>query len=47
VGQLIIRALAQSRSPTDRAAMLDVLDRLLLAGAYGIEEMILESEHPQ
>jgi hypothetical protein len=44
VGQLIIRGLAQSRTPSQRAALLDVLDRLLLIGAYGIDDMISESE---
>lgn len=46
VGQLIIRGLAQSESTAERSALLDVLDRLLLAGAYGIEDLIVESERP-
>ncbi len=44
VGQLIIRGLAQSRASDDRTALLDILDELLLIGAYGIDELISESE---
>ncbi|GAB3285128.1 NACHT domain-containing protein [Parasphingorhabdus pacifica] len=44
VGELIIRGLAQSRSPAERSALLDVLDGLLVAGAHGIEKLIGESE---
>lgn len=44
VGQLVIRGLAQSRTARERAALLDVLDRLLLLGAYGIDEVVTESE---
>jgi hypothetical protein len=47
VGQLIIRGLAQSETTAERAALLDVLDGLLLAGAYGIEDLIGESERPR
>lgn len=44
VGQLIIRGLAQGRTAVDRGALLDVLDQLLLTGAYGIDAVISESE---
>ncbi|MGC4796389.1 hypothetical protein ACLQ3H_20085 [Micromonospora saelicesensis] len=44
VGQLIIRGLVQSRRRDERAALLDVLDDLLLVGAYGIDDLINASE---
>jgi hypothetical protein len=44
VGKLIIRGLTQSRSPSDRAALLDVLDQLVIIGAYGIDDVISASE---
>jgi hypothetical protein len=44
VGRVIIRGLAQGRTRAERAALLDVLDELLLAGAYGVDQMISESE---
>lgn len=44
VGELIIRGLAQSRSASERAALLDVLDQLLLLGAYGVDDVISASE---
>ncbi|WP_211323421.1 hypothetical protein [Amycolatopsis palatopharyngis] len=44
VGQLIIRGLAQSPSPARRSALLDVLDDLLMVGAYGLEELVNASE---
>jgi hypothetical protein len=44
VGKLIIRALAQSRAPSERAALLNVLDQLLLLGAYGVDDVISASE---
>ena len=46
VGQLLIRGLAQSSTSEDRAALLDVLDELLLTGAYGIDEIISGAERP-
>jgi hypothetical protein len=46
VGQLIIRGLAQATTVSERAALLDVLDGLLRSGAYGIEQLIVESERP-
>jgi hypothetical protein len=44
VAQLIVRGLAQSGGPSDRAALLDVLDALLVSGAYGIDEVISAAE---
>jgi hypothetical protein len=44
VGKLVIRGLAQSRTPSQRAALLDVLDQLFLIGAYGIDDVVGESE---
>ena len=44
VGKLVIRALAQSTNTGDRSDLLDVLDGLLLAGSYGIEDLVSRSE---
>jgi len=44
VGQIAIRGLAQSRTASDRAALLDVLDQLLLRGAYGVDAAVSASE---
>lgn len=44
VGKLVIRGLAQSRTASERASLLDVLDQLLLIGAYGIDRVVSESE---
>lgn len=44
IGELVIRGLAQSRTRKNRAALLDVLDGLLLLGAYGISELVNASE---
>lgn len=44
VSKLIVRGLAQSRSPAGRSALLDVLDDLLMVGAYGLEDLISASE---
>jgi len=43
VSELVVRGLAQSRSPEERAALLDVLDKLLEIDAYGIAEAIDEA----
>lgn len=40
VSDLVVRGLAQSKSPTERTALLDVLDQLLEMGAYGIGDAI-------
>lgn len=44
VGQLVVRGLAQTRVADERAALLDVLDQLLLVGAYGIEDLVNAAE---
>lgn len=44
VGELIVRGLAQSRTRRDRTALLNVLDKLLLVGAYGVSELVNASE---
>ncbi|WP_340269823.1 hypothetical protein [Aquipuribacter nitratireducens] len=44
VGQLVIRGLAQTRKSDKRAALLDVIDDLLRVGAYGIDDLVAESE---
>lgn len=43
VSDLVVRGLAQSKSAADRTALLDVLDKLLEIGAYGIEDAIAAS----
>jgi len=40
VSELVVRALAQARSPEARGALLDVLDQLLEVDAYGIAKAI-------
>lgn len=40
VSELVVRGLAQSRSPQERGALLDVLDQLLEIDAHGIAEAI-------
>jgi hypothetical protein len=47
IAELIIRGLAQSHSRNERDALLDVLDELLLIGAYGVDEVVGESERQQ
>lgn len=44
VGQLVVRGLTQSRSKTNRAALLDVLDDLLRIGAYGVDNAVAAFE---
>jgi len=43
VSDLVVRGLAQSKSPAERTALLDVLDKLLEMGVYGIGEAIAAS----
>ncbi|MGW3015748.1 hypothetical protein [Streptomyces longwoodensis] len=45
LGQLVIRGYA-SPTPTVRAKLLDVLDGLLLVGALGVSELVLQAERP-
>lgn len=44
VGELLVRAYTQATSKNNRAAVLDLLDQLLAIGAYGIEDVVRESE---
>jgi hypothetical protein len=44
ISELVVRGLAQSRDRAHRSALLDVLDRLLEVGVYGINEAIAEAE---
>jgi HEAT repeat protein len=44
IGELLVRAYAQATLPTDRSKILDILDRLLEIGAYGVANVIAESE---
>jgi hypothetical protein len=44
VGQIVIRGLAQTRTVNQRAALLDVIDQLILLDAYGVEDLIAASE---
>jgi hypothetical protein len=44
ISELVVRGLAQSRNPAHRAALLDVLDRLMELGVYGIGDAIAEAE---
>ena len=37
ISDLVLRGLAQSDNPAERAALLDIVDKMLLFGAYGIE----------
>ncbi len=40
VAALLVRGLAQAQSASDRSLLLDVLDGLLLTGAYGIDDIV-------
>jgi hypothetical protein len=44
VSELVVRGLAQSRDLTHRSALLDVLDRMLELGVYGVGEAIAASD---
>ncbi|MFB6718906.1 hypothetical protein ACFCV3_02055 [Kribbella sp. NPDC056345] len=44
LGQVVVRALAQSKIGSQRGRLLDVLDRLIVLGAYGVDEMIDKAE---
>lgn len=44
ISAIVVRGLAQSRDRKHRAALLDVLDRLMELGVYGISEAIADSE---
>jgi hypothetical protein len=45
IGKLILRACAQAEDPGSRAELLNLIDDILLSGAYGFEEMVQEAEH--
>ncbi len=40
VARLVLRAYAQARTKPDRAAVLDLIDGLLLFGAYGVDKLV-------
>lgn len=44
VSELVVPGLAQSRNATERSELLDVLDKLLEVGVYGIGEAIASFE---
>ncbi|WP_225997229.1 hypothetical protein [Myceligenerans pegani] len=44
ISELVVRGLAQSRDRAHRSALLDVLDRLLELGVYGVGKAISQSE---
>ncbi|MEX3104024.1 hypothetical protein [Streptomyces sp. ST1015] len=44
IGRLLVRAYVQATSPTRRSEILDLLDRLLFFGSYGVAEAINESD---
>jgi hypothetical protein len=44
VATLLIRGIAQASRPADRAVLLDALDRLLLTGGYGADDVVVGAE---
>ncbi|MFI6651735.1 hypothetical protein ACIBI8_29535 [Streptomyces sp. NPDC050529] len=44
VGELLIRAYAQSTARTKRAKVLDLIDQLLEVGAFGVADLVEKSE---
>ncbi|MEV2250723.1 hypothetical protein AB0I94_09125 [Streptomyces sp. NPDC050147] len=44
IGRLLVRAYIQATAPASRSAILDLLDRLLLLGSYGVAEAINDSD---
>ncbi|MFJ9351539.1 hypothetical protein [Streptomyces sp. NPDC101237] len=44
VGELLVRAYAQSTSGESRGQVLDLLDQLLLVGAFGVGDLVEKSE---
>jgi HEAT repeat protein len=44
IGQLVLRAYAQAPDPTSRAAVLDLIDELLLASAYDFSQAVNQAE---
>jgi hypothetical protein len=47
VGRLVLRAYAQALSARDRSAALDLVDKLLLSGGYGVDQLVVSAERPQ
>ncbi|MGW0947906.1 hypothetical protein ACWD4O_35880 [Streptomyces sp. NPDC002623] len=46
IGRLLVRAYVQATSPARRSEILDLLDRLLLLGSYGVAKAINDSDRP-
>jgi hypothetical protein len=44
VGRLVLRAYAQAPTGPDRSAALDLIDKLLLTGGYGVDELVGAAE---
>jgi hypothetical protein len=44
VGRLVLRAYAQAPAGPERSAALDLIDKLLLAGGYGVDELVVVAE---
>jgi hypothetical protein len=44
VGQLVLRAYEQARTKAERSDVLDLIDKLLLFAAYGVEELVDAAE---
>ncbi|MEV4926366.1 NACHT domain-containing protein [Streptomyces roseoverticillatus] len=44
IGELLVRAYAQAASAARRSEILDLLDQLLLMGAYGVDEAISSTD---
>ncbi|MFG3019991.1 hypothetical protein ACGFZQ_15825 [Streptomyces sp. NPDC048254] len=44
IGRLLVRAYVQATSPARRSEILDLLDRLLLLGSYGVAEAINDAD---
>ncbi len=44
VAELLLRAYAQASDPPARSEILDLIDQLLLLGAYGMEQLIDDAQ---
>jgi hypothetical protein len=44
VGRLVLRAYEQARNPTERTQALDVIDKLVMFGAYRVDELVDAAE---
>lgn len=47
VGQLVLRAYAQTPDAGGCSVALDLIDRLLLSGGYGVDELVVFAERPR